>query len=292
MTAEADKRAKAPLSLRIAFLLVILAIVLLIGIRILNAISIYPPIEMDESRAPELARGRADVAEIQINTDDDVQLYGWVLGRSDAQRKIIAFTGNAEHVGTVATLYTKHAEALDARFILFDYRGFGNSGGTATEQGLYADARAVYRYAANELKWAPDEIILWGRSLGGGPAIKLAHELIEAKTPPLALILEAPFTCIRDMAQRAMSHLVKPEWLIYECYDNIARAPELTVPVFHYQGNGDEVIPYDQGESLCEALPEHEHLKLEGVGHNDIWSDNERAGMIRARIGEFLGRHE
>ena len=289
---EAEKRPKAPLSLRIAFLLVVIAIVMLIAIRVLNAISVYPPVATNQALAPELAKGRSDVTEIQLTTEDGVQLYGWVLGKNDAHRKVIAFTGNAEHVGTVSSLYTKHAEALDAQFILFDYRGYGNSKGAASEQGLYVDARTAYGYAVTELKWAPAEVILWGRSLGGGPAIKLAHELIHAESPPRALILEAPFTCISDMAQAAMPHLGKPEWLIYERYDNITRAPDLTVPVFHYQGAEDGVIPYDQGKTLCDALPDHEHLMLDGVGHNNIWDDSERAAMIRMRIDAFLERRE
>ena len=292
MQAEVEKRPKAPLPLRIAFMLVVIAIIMLITVRVLNAISIYPPIPKDPSKAPEMAKGRSDVTEIYFATEDGVSLYGWVLGSNDARRKIIVFTGNGDYVGSIAPLYTAHAEALDAQLIIFDYRGYANSEGTPSEQGLYADARAAYGYAVDELGWAPGEIILWGRSLGGGPAIKLAHELIAAATPPRALILEAPFTCIHDMARVAMPHLGKPEWLIYECYDNIARAPELTIPVFHYQGTNDAIIPYDQGETLCKALPEHEHLMLEGVGHNDIWSDAERASMIRAHINTFLGKHE
>lgn len=290
--ADSRKRPKAPLALRVAFVLVLLAIFLLISIRVLNAISIYPPVEMDASLAPGAAEGRADVSEFHVTTEDGVRLYGWVLGEPDAKHNIIAFTGNGEHVGTAERLYTAHARALNARIILFDYRGFGNSEGTPTESGLYEDARAVYAYAANELGWAMGEVILWGRSLGGGPATKLAHELIAADTPPRALILEAPFTCIRDMAGVAMPHLGRPEWLIYECYDNLSRAPELTIPVFHYHGTEDRIIPYEQGETLCEALPTHEHLRLDGVGHNDIWSDPERADMLRARIDEYLGRLE
>ena len=297
---ETEERKQAPLSLRVAFMLVLVAIVMLIAVRVLNAVSIYPPLPMDASRAPALAKERDDVTELQITTEDNVKLYGWLIGDEDAKRRMIAFTGNGDHVGSIAQLYTAHAHALDAQCIIFDYRGYANSEGTSSEQGLYRDARAVYSYAVNELKWAPDQVILWGRSLGGGPAIKLAHELLSDQRPdslanggaPRALILEAPFTCISDMAQVAMPHLGKPEWLIYECYDNIARAPELTLPVFHFHGTGDGIIPYAQGEALCDVLPDHEHMKLEGTGHNDIWSDQERAAEIRGRILAFLERQE
>ena len=111
--------------------------------------------------------------------------------------------------------------------------------------------------------------------------------------PPRALVLEAPFTNIHDMAQVAMPALDKPEWLIYEMYDNLARAPKLTLPVFHYQGTGDEIIPFEQGETLFAALPgPKEHLTLEGVGHLNIWEDSTRGSMIRHRIDAFLRAYE
>ena len=153
----------------------------------------------------------------------------------------------------------------------------------------------------DRLGWDPAGIILWGRSLGGAPAIKLAYDLLSDDRPsglaggaaPRALILEAPFTNIHDMAQVAMPALGKPEWLVYELYDNLARAPKLSIPVFHYQGSADEIIPFDQGESLFAALPgPKEHLTLDGVGHLNIWNDDTRASMIRHRMDAFLRARE
>ncbi|MCA8911765.1 MAG: alpha/beta hydrolase [Planctomycetes bacterium] len=290
---ETPKRDRVPWALRLTFTPVLLVIMMLIGIRMLNAISVYPPIEMDKSIAPKLAAERPDVTEVHFEADDGVKLYGWVLGAKDARRRIIACTGNGDYVGSIAGLYSDHAEALDAQFLLFDYRGYANSEGRPGEAGLYADARGAYRYAVHELGWKPTEIVLWGRSLGGAPAIKLAYDLVADGAPPRALVLEAPFTNIHDMAQVAMPALGKPEWLIYEMYDNLARAPKLTLPVFHYQGTGDEIIPFEQGETLFAALPgPKEHLTLEGVGHLNIWEDSTRGSMIRHRIDAFLRAYE
>lgn len=295
------KRDPVPWALRLTFTPVLLVIMLLLGVRMLNGISVYPPVNMDRSLAPKLAAQDDSTTEIEFEADDGQQLYGWVIGSPDARRHIIACTGNAEHVGTVASLYKEHARALDARILLFDYRGYGNSSGSPSEAGLYADARGAYRYAVNELHWRPGAIILWGRSLGAAPAIKLAHDLLaddrpESLTggaPARALILEAPFTSIHDMAQAAMPHLIKPEWLIYEFYDNLRRAPELRLPVYHYQGETDEIIPFSQGETLFEALPgPKQHLSLPGVGHNDIWNDDSRGREIRQGIDAFLRAHE
>lgn len=283
---------RVPPALRASFTAVLLAGLLLLGVRYMNAANLYPGVVNGAETGPALARGRDDVREIEITTADGVKLYGWVQGDDAAPRKIIQFMGNGEQVGPGAQLVAGLCRALNAQFLLFDYRGFGASAGKPSEPGLYADARAVHAFAVNQLKWQPARIILWGRSLGGGPAVKLASELL-AENPPAALILEAPFTSVRDMAAVALPHLGKPEWLVYDLYDNLGRAPHLKLPVFHFHGTADEIIPYEQGERLFSALPgPKEHMDLPGVGHNDIWSDQARAAMIRERINSFLGAHE
>ncbi|MCB9935776.1 MAG: alpha/beta hydrolase [Planctomycetes bacterium] len=290
--ADEPEKQRVPLPLRISFTGVLLVTMLLLGVRMLNAVNLYPGAATSAETGPQKARERNDVREVAFTTADGVKLYGWVQGDDAAPRKIIQFMGNGEQVGPAGALYAASCKALNAQFLLFDYRGFGASEGRPSEPGLYADARAAQAFAVKELGWRPESIILWGRSLGGGPAIKLATELL-ADSPPAALILEAPFTSVRDMANLRLSHLGKPEWLVYDLYDNLSRAPELKLPVFHFQGTADEIIPYSQGELIFAALPgPKEHLALTGVGHNDIWSDDARAAMIRARINEFLGAHE
>ncbi|MCB9893023.1 MAG: alpha/beta hydrolase [Planctomycetes bacterium] len=286
-------RETIPWQLRATFTPVLLVFMLLIGVRMLNAVSLYPGVVSDASVAPRVAKERDDVREVSFEAEDGVKLYGWVLGPDTAPRKIIQFMGNGEFVGHSAGLYADTCKALDAQFLLFDYRGFANSEGRPSEPGLYADARGAWRFAMDELHWKPAQTIIWGRSLGGAPAIKLTAELVADKTPPEALIIEAAFTSVRDMAGVAMPKLGKPEWLIYDLYDNLGRAPELKLPVFHFHGTSDEIIPYSQGEELYEALPgPKEHMALDGVGHNNIWDDDARASTIRQRMDAFLKAHE
>jgi fermentation-respiration switch protein FrsA (DUF1100 family) len=83
--------------------------------------------------------------------------------------------------------------------------------------------------------------------------------------------------------------LIKPDWLIYNLFDNLGRAPSLNLPVFHYHGPADEVIPYEQGVRLHAALPGPKRfLELKGAKHNDIWNDEARASTIRTGIDAFL----
>jgi uncharacterized protein len=277
--------------LRVATTATVVVMFALIGIRWLNQVNLFPPIPKDASIAPRVAAERDDVTEIEFTARDGVTLYGWVQGPETATRYIIQFMGNAEYVGPGASLYGETAQALNAKFLLFDYRGFANSEGRPSEQGLYADARAAWDFAVHELGWHPALIVLWGRSLGGGVATKLAAELLEAGQPPGAVILESAFTSIPDMARALMPFLGKPGWLTYSRFDNLGRAPGLELPVMLIHGNGDEIVPFEMSKRLHEALPGPKHLLELESGHNNVWSVRSQANLIREEIDQFLQRH-
>lgn len=286
-----EEREKPPLSLRVATTLCLLAVVLMVCIRSLNAVNTFPPTEKDADLAPKLAAERDDIREVRIPTADGLELYGWVQGRDDAPRKIIQFMGNAEYVGPSAELYAETALALNAQFLLFDYRGFANSPGRPSEAALYADAEAVWNFAHVQLKWQPRNIIVWGRSLGGAPATWLARKQVLAEAAPAALILEAPFTSAGDMGKAMLPWLIVPQWLTYSMLDNLARAPDLNLPVFHLHSRDDEIIPIEQGRQLHEALSGPKRWLELDCGHNDVWSSSTRAARIRAAMNQFLAGH-
>jgi pimeloyl-ACP methyl ester carboxylesterase len=291
---------KVPLALRGLFFVTLMVLGLLVMFRVLNQASVFPPVPKDAGLAPRLAMTTPNVREVRFAAEDGAPLYGWVQGRDDAPVKILQTMGNAEYVGPNADLYTETAEFLDAQFLLFDYRGFANSEGRPSEAGVYADIRGAYRFAVEELKWRPGQIVIWGRSLGGAPATRLCADLLaeprreglKAGGPPRALFLEAPFTSIPEMGKVAMPHLGVPQWLCYSMMDNLGRAPGLKLPVLHWHGDKDEIIPFTQGEQLHAALPGPKtFLRLEGVGHNNIWDDDARARRIRAAMRDFLAAH-
>ncbi|MBX3460386.1 MAG: alpha/beta hydrolase [Planctomycetes bacterium] len=282
---------KAPLALRAMTTLCLLAVVSMVCIRSLNAVNTFPPTDKDTALAPRLAAERADVREVRVPTSDGLALYGWVLGDDAAPRKVIQFMGNAEYVGPSVELYAQTAGEVAIQFLLFDYRGFANSPGTPSEVGLYSDADAAWSFAINELKWRASQIIVWGRSLGGAPAIWLARRQVLAERPPAALILEAPFTSAPEMGKALLPWLIVPHWMSYSMFDNLGRAPDLKLPVFHLHGKRDEIIPFEQGQRLHKALPGPKHWLELDCGHNDVWSDSARAAQIRAALRGFLAGH-
>jgi len=289
-----------PAALRATFFAVLLVAGLLVMLRWLNSVSVFPPTSKDASLAPALAKSRPNIREVSFAAEDGAPLYGWVQGRDDAPIKIIQTFGNAEYIGPAERDYAQTCEFLGAQFLLFDYRGYANSAGVPSEAGLYADTRGAYRYAAEELKWRPSQIVVWGRSLGGGPATRLVADLLaqerreslKAGGPPRALFLEATFTSIPAMGKVAMPHLVVPHWLCYSLFDNLDRAPLMKLPVLHWQGDKDDIIPFGQGVELHAALPgPKQWLPLPGTAHNDIWDDEARANLIRQAMRDFLASH-
>ena len=291
---------KVPAQLHILLLLALMVAALLVMFRFLNRVAVFPPTVKDTAVGPREAAERDNVREVRIPTEDGLALYGWVQGRDAAPRKIIMFGGNAEYTGPSAQMYADRCAALDCQFLIFDYRGFANSPGQPDEHGLYRDARGAYRFAITELGWKPAQVILWGRSLGGAVAIRLAHEL-QAETrretlkdgaPAAALLLEAPFLSIGAMGRHYYPWLIKPEWFAYTIMDNGKLATELKLPVFHLHGDKDEIIPFEQGETLHAALAgPKQFLRLEGVMHNNVWQDEARTKRIDRAMDEFLRKH-
>lgn len=286
-----------PASLRFSGALCALVLAGLVLLAYINRVMVIPPTNKDAALAPRLARERGDVRELKLTADDGSPLYGWLLGRDDAPVKVIQCMGNAEYIGPAAQSYADTAAELDAQFLLFDYRSFANSPGTPSERGFYSDARGAYAHAIKALRWRPSQVVVWGRSLGGGVATHLTDELLKperreslaAGGPPRALVLEAAFTSIPDMAEVALPSLPLGGWMAYSLFDNAARAPRLALPVFHFHGDQDEIVPFEHGRRLHRMLPgPAKFLPLPGTGHLNVWSDAGRAAQIRRELREFL----
>jgi alpha-beta hydrolase superfamily lysophospholipase len=133
-------------------------------------------------------------------------------GPVNTERLVIFFSGsdgsNAAMAGPLAQGYNLGGIAL----LGVDYRGFGGSGdsldgASITEAALYEDAQAIYRYAVTDLGAGPEGVILYGFSLGGAVAAKLAADLAEKGTIPAGLVLHSS---IRDMTRAAAGALSLP----------------------------------------------------------------------------------
>jgi uncharacterized protein len=221
---------------------------------------VYPVEQIQALRNPALD---AVTEAITVRTDDGLDLIArFRTPRHQDAPTVILFHGNGEDFTQRAHIAL---ELIDAGYgvLLAEYRGYAGNPGTPHEAGLYADARAVHAYAASRVK----RIVLHGYSLGSGVATQLASE-----THIDALILEAPFTSIVDVAAKRY-WLFPVRALARDRYDNLAKIASVDAPVLIYGGTRDRVIPAAHFQTLYDAARGDKHLALiEDADHLDAWT--------------------
>ena len=208
-----------------------------------------------------------------VTTEDGVRVQTWWLPAAErGTTTVITFHGNA---GTVADRLPWIQTVVEAgvSVLAVEYRGYGDSEGRPSEEGLAADARAGLALARELAAARGDRIVVHGRSLGGAVAIRLASDVAGAAPALDGVIVESTFTALRDMANRSgiplASHLVAYE---FASVDRIVESP---VPLLVVHGEADELIPVAMGERLVEraraAGREVTWLSVPGGTHNDTW---------------------
>ena len=127
---------------------------------------------------------------------------------------------------------------------------------------MYRDAQAVWLYATETLGISPAQIVLFGESLGGAVAAWLA-----AQEKPGLLVLASTFTSVPDLAA-GLYPLLPVRWISRFQYDTLTSLQSVTCPVLIAHSPDDEIIPFDHGQRLFQAVSEpKQFLQLEG-GHN------------------------
>jgi len=203
--------------------------------------------------------------EVWLATEDDVRLHAWFLPVPDAAFVVLVCHGNAGNISHRLDRALLLHSKLKSSVLLFDYRGYGKSEGSPDEEGTYADGRAAYRHLVDR-GFAPDRILLFGESLGAAVAVQIAQEQEAA-----ALILEAPFTSIPDMARAVYPFLPLGRWVRTQ-YDNLAKIRHVKMPLLVLHGTRDRVVPFEQGERLFQAAAEPKRFHaIPGAGHNDTF---------------------
>lgn len=160
---------------------------------------------------------------------------------------VLHMHGNAESAfSAVQVRHCEQMRALGLNVLAFDYRGFGHSSGTASEQHIYEDAESAYQ-ALIRRGISPARIILWGHSLGSAPAVELA-----TKEPAAALVTFGAFTSIPDVAAATYPY-VPVRWVADIYMDSLQRIRSVHVPVIIAHSAHDTVVPFQEGVRLYAA---------------------------------------
>lgn len=200
--------------------------------------------------------------DIHLLTKDNVNIHGWFIPVKEASKTLLFFHGNGGNIShRLDSLKIFHEIGLS--IFIIDYRGYGLSQGSASEQGTYQDAEAAWKYLTKTRGIADKDIIIFGRSMGGAVATWLANQ----HTPDL-LMLESTFTSIADMGKHYYPYL--PTQLLARIkYASIDRIGDIQCPVLIAHSQSDEIIPYALGQRLFEKVKSTRvFMELQG-GHND-----------------------
>jgi len=202
---------------------------------------------------------------VWFRSADSTKLHGWYVPNPEARRLIVYSHGNAEHVADHVGLIMRLQTQLQATVFVYDYRGYGKSRGTPSERGCVADGLAAQRWLAEREGVDPEDIIVMGRSIGGGVAVAAAAEL-----GARALVLEATFSRLTDSA-KALYPWLPVRVVMRNRYNSMKRIQKYQGPLFQCHGTGDKVVPLSLGKMLFNASPsrvKHFH-EIPFAGHND-----------------------
>jgi hypothetical protein len=205
--------------------------------------------------------------DVYFKTEDNIQINGWFIPNSNAKYTLLFCHGNAGNIGhrlEKIAMFNK----MNLNVFIFDYRGYGKSIGRPSESGIYLDVKAAYDYLIRQLQMSPENIpeniILYGESLGCAVAINLA-----AAEKVGALIAEGAFSKGRDMARHYYPFL--PSFLFANTFDCLTKIKKVSVPKLFIHSRNDEIVPFKLAKKLYVAAGETKYFaELQG-DHNSAF---------------------
>jgi fermentation-respiration switch protein FrsA (DUF1100 family) len=231
----------------------------------------------------ELAATPADIGlvhhDVSIRTSDGQTLHAWWLPHPQPRAFLLFSHGNAGNIShrleSLEIFYN-----LGLSVLIYDYRGYGQSTGSPSETGLYADGESVLRWLLDRADIDASDVLVFGRSMGGAVAASLA-----ARHEVGALILESSFTSVPELAQELYWWL-PARWLArirFPTREFLANGDQPTLIV---HSRNDEIVPFSHGRALYETAPHpKQFLELDG-SHNTGFLDSSDAYI--AGLDSFL----
>ncbi len=236
---------------------------------------IYHPTRDVESTPDDVGR---PAEEVWLKAPDGPRLHAWFFAADKASpraRYVMLFChGNGGNLTSRPGYYRAILET-GVSLLAFDYRGYGLSDGEPGEAGTYTDARAAYQWLCAR-GFAPEHILVWGESLGGGIASHLA-----ATERVGGLVLQSSFTSIPDIGAELFPWL--PVKLLSRIrYNTHSRLPAITCAVVILHSRADTIIRFRHAERNFAAAREPKALiELDG-DHNDALLANRAAYVAGA----------
>lgn len=215
----------------------------------LDKLMFHPPV--DRSSEPF----KKELFTLEARTNQISCLH---LKSPGATRTLLYSHGNAEDIWSRSWILSRYA-TNGLSVLAYDYPGYGQSTGSPTEEGVYQAAESAYRYLTEQCHLRPEEILIYGRSIGSGPS----HYLAE-KYPVGGLIIECGFTSITRVVTRL-------KIIPFDAFPNINRIEHIHCPVLFFHGEADETVPFSHGKQMfARAHAPKYKLWIPGCDHANI----------------------
>ena len=243
---------------------------------------IYLPQKTDHYRLPGNHIPTANLAEVTVASTGGVTVAGFLARQNtpSVTPSVLFLHGVG---GNLDNVWDWPMRLWDRGYnvLIIDYRGFGRSTGSPSEQGLYDDAASALSFLMATPSIDNTRIVLWGFSLGSAVASELA-----TIRPPTVLVLESPFTSMVDMVELSSPYSIPAAWVTDARFDTYARIGDISAPVVVAHGTDDHRVPYWMGEKVFGAAHDPKiFVCAQGAGHETVFKT--AAAQIFAAISQM-----
>lgn len=217
--------------------------------------------------------------DISLTTAAGVSIHAWWCPHEGSDSALLYCHGNGGNLSMRGEEYRQLQEQLNVSVLAMDYPGYGRSEGRPTEQGCYDAALTAFDWLTKN-GTAPDRVILFGESLGGGVVAEVA-----TKRPCRALVLYSTFTSVPEVARGLYPFL--PVRLMRNKFNTIRKLPSIHRPIFVAHGDADTLIPVSHARRLFEAAHEPKALYIDSGREHVL----ELTSGFMTSLRDFLERH-
>ncbi len=241
---------------------------------------LYP---FDATQISPATAGVSKMHEVLFETGGET-LVLWVAKPKADKPTILYFHGNAGNLANRAPrfqTFTKRGFGV----VAMAYRGSSGSTGTPSQQDIITDAVNVYMSMPQLV--GDGTVIFYGESLGTGVAVLSASSKTVSQHTPAAIVLEAPYTSITDVARHAYPQLGSAVNVLQDKWPTKDWIGGLDIPLLVLHGAKDALIPIEMGRDVFELSPATDKVfhAVKGAGHNNVWQPQAQAALLR-----FLSR--
>ncbi len=218
-----------------------------------------------------------------LDTPDGQMIAGWWVPAGQERAVVLYCHGNSGNISHSLDIVDAFRKMGLSTFI-FDYRGFGHSTGKPSERGFILDSEAAWKFLVEKKSVPPVKIILFGSSMGGALASRLAR-----LHSPALLILESSFTSLNDVVKDSAPTWLPSEYFIHGMYRTREYVKEVKCPVLIIHSRDDTMISVRHGMQLYEAVRSRKEFMVIQGPHGAGFSDY--IDMYAAGFDQFISKH-